>query len=208
MGRTLKSPGRRFYRRNAESLARALLGRYLVRRWRGGELVGRIVEVEAYLGPEDRAAHSYAGRHTRRNHSMYLDAGHAYVYFIYGMHHCFNVVAGRAGDPAACLIRAVEPIEGIEAMRRHRAGSRRPADLKTTDLCSGPAKLAEAFRIDRSFDGVDLTGDGPIRIAGSRSVTSGSVRAAPRIGVDYAGPWARRPLRFCLAGSKHLSVRP
>ncbi|MDX1565834.1 MAG: DNA-3-methyladenine glycosylase, partial [Phycisphaeraceae bacterium] len=107
------SLSRRFYRRDAESLARALLGRHLVRRWRGGDLVGRIVEVEAYLGPEDRAAHSYAGRHTPRNHSMYLDAGHAYVYFIYGLHHCFNVVAGRAGAPAACLIRAVEPIEGI-----------------------------------------------------------------------------------------------
>ncbi|MDH3584880.1 MAG: DNA-3-methyladenine glycosylase, partial [Phycisphaerae bacterium] len=150
---------RRFYRRDAVALARALLGKELVRVLPGGgRISGRIVEVEAYLGAADRAAHTYRGRRTDRNASMFLDGGHAYVYFTYGMHFCFNVTADREDVPTACLVRALEPLEGSKRMRRHRehrrGGRRRP--LRETDLCSGPAKLAQALAIDRNLDGIDL----------------------------------------------------
>ena len=133
---------RRFFRRDPVTLAKALLGQVLVRRLPNGqELAGRIVEVEAYLGVEDRASHSYGGRRTKRNASMWLDGGHAYVYFVYGMHWCFNVVSDREEVPTACLIRALEPLVGLDEMRRRRGKERED------ELCSGPAKLAQALGV-------------------------------------------------------------
>jgi DNA-3-methyladenine glycosylase len=190
---------RRFYRRDPVTLARALLGQILVRRFRdGSELSGRIVEVEAYLGIEDRAAHSFGGRRTARNASMWGEAGHAYVYFTYGMHWCLNVVSDREDVPTACLIRALEPLRGIEGMKRRR---RREA---ATDLCSGPAKLTEALGIDGNLDGVDLVTSPELYILrGARSRRS--IGSTSRVGVGYAGDWAARPLRFFLAGNPHVS---
>jgi DNA-3-methyladenine glycosylase len=208
MTQTYKSLTRRFYRRGPEALARSLLGRYLVRRSGRECLVGRIVEVEAYLGEADRAAHCYGGRHTNRNHSMYLDGGHAYVYFTYGMHHCVNVVSDRVGVPTACLIRALEPVEGVDQMRANRAGKVTPDRLQLTDLCSGPAKLTQALRLDRTLDGYDLTAGDELSVCGTRSISPKKIVAVPRIGIDYAGEWVDRLLRFCVANSPHLSVRP
>ena len=183
---------RRFYRRDPVTLARALLGQVLVRRFDDGhELAGRIVDVEAYLGIEDRASHSYGGRRTKRNGSMWLDGGHAYVYFVYGMHWCFNVVSDREEVPTACLIRALEPLKGLEEMRRRRGKER------AMDLCSGPAKLAQVLGIDRSLDGVDLAGDNRIFVERGRSRRS-PVLARARVGVTYAESWAAKPLRFTL----------
>jgi len=191
---------RRFFRREPVALAKALLGRTLVRVLDDGtRLAGRIVETEAYLGSEDRAAHSYGGRRTARNESMYLDAGHAYVYFTYGMHWCMNVVAERPGVPTACLLRAIEPLEGLDLMRAHR---QRHAE---TDLCSGPAKLAQALRIDRSLDGVDLVTDSRLFLERGRAIAAQRIAVASRIGVGYAGDWALRPLRFYIAGNPHVS---
>jgi len=190
---------RRFYRRDPVTLAKALLGQILVRRLENGrELAGKIVEVEAYLGVEDRAAHSFGGRRTARNASMWGDAGHAYVYFTYGMHWCLNVVADRAEVPTACLIRALEPLEGIEEMRKHRGRDR------DVDLCSGPAKLTKALGIDRAFDGVDLVESGELYLVrGPRS--RHRVARSPRIGVAYANEWAGKPLRFFVDGNPHVS---
>jgi DNA-3-methyladenine glycosylase len=190
---------RRFYRRDPVTLAKALLGQILVRRLDDGqELAGRIVEVEAYLGVEDRAAHSFRGRRTTRNASMWGEAGHAYVYFTYGMHWCLNVVADREGVPTACLIRALEPLAGIEEMRLRRGRKR------DVDLCSGPAKLTQALGIDRTFDGVDLVSSEEIYIArGPRARPI--IRRSPRIGVAYAKEWAAKPLRFFLEGNPHVS---
>ena len=183
---------RRFFRRDPVTLAKALLGQVLVRRFDDGhELAGRIVDVEAYLGMEDRASHSYGGRRTKRNGSMWLDGGHAYVYFVYGMHWCFNVVSDREEVPTACLIRALEPLKGLEEMRRRRGKER------AMDLCSGPAKLAQALGIDRSLDGVDLAGDNRIFVERGRSRRS-PVLARARVGVTYAESWAAKPLRFTL----------
>ena len=189
---------RRFYRRDPVTLAKALLGHILVRRLDDGqELTGRIVETEAYLGILDRAAHSYGGRRTKRNASMYLDGGHTYVYFVYGMHWCFNVVADREEVPTAVLIRALEPLEGIEGMKRRRGKDRE------RELCAGPAKLAEALAIDKSADGIDLAESDAVSIRRGRSPAR--VGSARRVGVDYAKEWSRRRLRFFVAGNPNVS---
>lgn len=196
---------RRFYARDPVTLARALLGQRLVRVLDDGtRLAGRIIETEAYLGVEDRAAHSYGGRRTDRNAAMWGPAGHAYVYFIYGLHHCMNVVAEGPGRPSAVLVRALEPLEGLEAMRVFRAGKVPAGRLRDTDLCSGPAKLARALRLDRSLDGTDLVNSEVLFIESGRAPPPDRISTGPRVGVAYAGEWADKPLRFWLADHPHL----
>lgn len=190
---------RRFYRRDPVTLAKALLGQILVRRLEDGtELSGRIVEVEAYLGIPDRAAHTFGGRRTARNETMWGDGGHAYVYFTFGMHWCVNVVAESEGVPTACLLRALEPLEGVDEMkkRRHREN--------LTELCSGPAKLTQALGIDRTLDGEDLVESQALYIIRKRGSAS-TIGHSPRIGVAYAKEWAKKPLRFFLRGNAHVS---
>jgi len=199
---------RRFYQRDPVTLARALLGQRLVRVLDGGtRLAGRIVEVEAYLGEPDKAAHTYQGRKTERNRTMHGEAGHAYVYFTYGLHHCVNVVADRPGVPTACLLRALEPIDGLDAMRDRRSGKIERDRLKETDLCSGPAKLAQALAIDRALDGEDLVSSDRLFIEAAPAVDEADIAVAPRIGVQYAGEWADRPLRFFVKHNPHVSRR-
>jgi DNA-3-methyladenine glycosylase len=181
------------------TLARALLGQVLVRKFPEGEvLTGRIVETEAYLGIADRAAHSFGGRRTARNESMWRDAGRLYVYFTYGMHWCVNVVADREGVPTACLLRALEPLEGIEQMRKRRGRER------ITELCSGPAKLAQALAIERELDGIDLVDSEELYIVRGPRLKE-TIEQTPRIGVSYAREWAGKPLRFYVSGSPHVS---
>lgn len=193
---------RRFYRRDPVTVARSLLGQRLVHEAGSGRLAGVIVETEAYLGRVDKAAHSYRGR-TPRNASMFAEGGHAYVYFIYGMHWCMNVVAGRRDDPVAVLIRALQPVEGLEGMR-----GRRPAARRDRDLCSGPGKLCQALGIDRSLDGEDLVTSDRLFVEGLRRRAHARRRIAVtrRVGVGYAEEWADEPLRFHLE-SEHLSRR-
>lgn len=195
---------RRDLETDAESAARKLLGARLVRILESGErLSGRIVETEAYLGVEDRAAHTYAGRRTARNESMYARAGTAYVYFTYGMHHCVNAVCGREGEPIAVLIRALEPEEGIDTMRAHRSRRVRKRPPTHRDLCRGPGRLCEAMEIDRRLDGHDLIGGGAIWL--ERGASPERIARSPRIGVASAGEWALRPLRFTEEGSPFVS---
>jgi DNA-3-methyladenine glycosylase len=145
----LRKLPRSFYLRPTLTVAKELLGKYLVRRRGNTRLLGKIVEVEAYLGEHDPASHAYRGK-TRRNAVMFHAGGHLYVYFTYGMHFCSNVVTEREGRGCAVLLRAVEPVAGITAMQRNRR-SREPIDL-----CSGPAKLCQAFGIRRKDNGADL----------------------------------------------------
>ncbi len=182
--------------------ARRLLGQELVHVVGGRRLAGRIVEVEAYLGPVDRAAHTFGGRRTPRNASMWAGGGHAYVYFTYGMHHCLNVVCGKDGAGTAVLLRALEPIEGLDEMF-----SRRPAARSATELCSGPGRLTQALGIDLARDGSDLRSDSALWIEQlrGRRLPNARVVATRRIGVDYAGRWAGRRLRFLIRGSPHVS---
>lgn len=200
---------RRVLARPADELAPFLLGQVLVRVLPDGQrLAGAIVETEAYLGVPDRAAHTHGGRRTARVEPMWGRPGTAYVYFTYGMHHCFNVSAGQEGVPVAVLVRALEPIEGLERMRAHRAtpnrGIRRPRD---TDLCSGPAKLCQALAIDRGLSGEDLTTSGRVWLeTGSQRVKPDEMERTKRVGVDYAGEWAEKPLRWYVRGNPHVSV--
>jgi DNA-3-methyladenine glycosylase len=202
---------RPFFARDARSLAIDLIGRRLHSSTQGVNTAGVIVETEAYLGVIDRAAHTFGGRRTPRNASMWGPPGHAYVYFTYGLHHCVNIVAGSPGEPVAVLIRALEPVEGLDVMRRRRSVRlRRAGSLADTLLCSGPARLCEALGIDRSLDGVDLCGQGPLWIeaGGVDRPCAGSLRRGPRVGVGYAGAWAQEPLRFAASGNPHVSRPP
>jgi DNA-3-methyladenine glycosylase len=190
-----------FYRRSAETVARDLLGRYLVRELDGERLVLRLVETEAYLGAPDRASHAWDGRRTPRTESLYLAGGHAYVYMIYGLHFCLNAVTGEAGVGSAVLLRAGEPVEGEERMRENRGWARAP---KAGDLAGGPGKLCQALQIDRALDGV-LLDRPPLAITRGEPVAEAEIVASPRIGVDYAGEAALWPLRFSLRGHRHVS---
>lgn len=180
------------------TVARRLLGQLLVVPSRAGRVSGVIVETEAYQGPEDRASHAYGGRRTLRTETMYARGGTAYVYFVYGMYHQFNVVTGVAEVPHAVLVRAVEPVEGLALMRRRRGGG------PLHGLTSGPGKLCIALGIDRRLDRSDLLGD-RIWLEARPPVPEQAIAAGPRIGIDYAEAWVERPWRFWLRDSPFAS---
>jgi DNA-3-methyladenine glycosylase len=190
-----------FYRRPAEIVARDLLGRYLVRELDGERLVLRLVEVEAYLGASDRASHAWDGRRTPRNESLYLPGGHAYVYFIYGMHFCLNAVTGEPGVGSAVLLRAGAPVEGEERMAENRRWMK---TVRPGDLAGGPGKICRALAIGRDLDGV-LLDRPPLYVTEGEPAMAERIVASPRIGVDYAGEAAAWPLRFSLAGEPNVS---
>jgi DNA-3-methyladenine glycosylase len=197
--KTLKSKklGQRFYLRDTTTVARDLLGCALVHIVNGKRISGRIVETEAYLGLIDPAAHTYGDRRTERTRSMYLHGGHAYVYFIYGMHFCINVVTRKEGVPEAVLLRAIEPVEGIESMRRRRKVK------KDRDLANGPGKLCQAMGIDRSCDGLSFHSEALFIEPRGQKYRDSDIEISSRIGVDYAGEAAHWPLRFVLKSSQN-----
>jgi DNA-3-methyladenine glycosylase len=188
---------RAWFDRPSPQVAQDLLGMRLVHSTPDGLTAARIVEVEAYQGPEDLAAHSSHGR-TARNAVMFGPPGHIYVYFVYGMHHCMNVVCGPGEKPEAVLIRAAAIEEGLE-LAQARRGS-----VPERRLAAGPGNLAKALGIDRTLNGADLL-RGPLRLAWGEA--PGEVVSRPRIGVDYAGAWAARPLRFLVRDDPHISRR-
>lgn len=185
--KTIRLP-RSFYLQRTQSVARDLLGCRLITEYEGHRSVGIIVETEAYLGTIDPASHAYRGQ-TRRNQAMFLEGGHIYVYFIYGMHYCFNVVTGPAGLAEAVLIRGVLPTEGMELMRQRRGITPR----READLSNGPAKLTVALGIGPELDGADLTSDPRIWIEAGTSFADEEVTTTPRIGITKA---ADLPLRW------------
>jgi DNA-3-methyladenine glycosylase len=178
-------------------VARALLGQRLVRIIDGQRLSGRIVETEAYIGTDDRACHASRGR-TPRTEVMFGAPGRAYVYLIYGMHHCLNVVTERREFPAAVLIRALEPVEGLASMRRWRQAR------SDRDLTSGPGKLCQALRIDRGLNGADL-GGADLFIEAAPQVAEARVLSTPRIGIAYAGDSRELPWRFLIRDHPSVS---
>ena len=184
-----------FYARETELVARELLGAILECTAGGVRCRGRIVETEAYTGEEDAACHAAAGR-TARTEVLYGPPGRAYVYFVYGMHWCVNAVTRRAGLPSAVLIRAVEPLEGIAAMRRRRGVKR------DSELTNGPAKLCEAFAITGvAFNGVSLR-TSPLRILQGEAVPERDIDVTRRIGISKA---AEEPLRWIIEGNPYVS---
>lgn len=196
-------PSRRWFAVDAETLAQRLLGCTLVRILDDNTRIsGRIVETEAYIGVQDRASHAYAGRRTQRNESMYAIPGTAYVYFTYGMHYCFNVVCGKRDEPVAVLIRALEPTEAFAHMRLFR-GQR----VRDTGLCSGPAKLCQAFQIDRHLDGEDLVNSPRLFIEKPPRTQHEAVEIeqGSRIGLGDVGPWRDARLRWWIKANAHVS---
>jgi DNA-3-methyladenine glycosylase len=187
----------KFFARDTERVARELLGTLLISTIDGERVSGRIVETEAYIGPHDPASHGAEriGR-TARNASMFGAPGLAYVYRIYGVHWCLNAVTHEHDYPAAVLIRALEPVEGIEIMRR-----RRGAHLRDRDLASGPGKLAQALAIDGAMDAHPLD-EPPLWIEAGVRIAKKEIACGPRIGITKAADW---PLRFCVRGSQWLS---
>jgi DNA-3-methyladenine glycosylase len=195
-----KNLPREFYTRpNVLTVARELLGKVLVVPARDGTRVsGIIVEAEAYRGPRDRAAHSYGGRRTRRTEPMYGIGGTAYVFFVYGMYNQFNVVTNAAEFPHAVLIRAIEPFEGLELMRKRRHGQ------PDHNLTNGPGKLCIAMGIDRKLDGADLLGSS-VWLEEGRKIPRSRIGSGPRIGIDYAGEWVDKPWRFWIRDNPFVS---
>ena len=184
---------------NTARIARQLLGKLLVIPDTEGKRVsGMIVEVEAYLGIDDRAAHSHGGRRTARNEVMYAAGGHVYVFFVYGMYYQLNVVTGPADHPHAILIRGVEPVEGIEIMRERRGA------MKDTNLTSGPGKLAIAFGVTRDLNATDLN-SGRIWLEEYKKFPKNEIGIGPRIGINYAGKDAALPLRFWIKDNPFVS---
>lgn len=191
---------RTFYLYDTVTVARALLGCVLWRRLDDGELLAaRIVETEAYLGANDMASHARRGLRSERNASMYLEGGHAYVYFTYGMHFCLNVVTQEQDLAEAVLLRGAVPLRGIESMRE-----RRPKAKKEWELMNGPGKICMAMDIDRKLDGESLRGD-TLWIA-PRDVNVDDIAVSPRIGIDNSGDAAAWPLRFFVRGNRNVSA--
>jgi DNA-3-methyladenine glycosylase len=194
---------RRFYVRPTMTVARDLLGLFLVRRVGRRLLVGRIVEVEGYLGRKDPASHTYRGR-TQRNDVMFWEGGHLYVYFTYGMHFCCNVVTEAEGTGHAVLIRAVEPIAGIDVMIRNRARARSFTPIDLRKLCSGPARLCQAFAIARNENGTDLCGE-EIWIAADPGAPKVRIGRSGRIGIRHG---KKHLWRLFIKDHASLSVPP
>ncbi|SHI69601.1 DNA-3-methyladenine glycosylase [Lutispora thermophila] len=200
---------RSFYSKNAVKLSKDLLGKYLVHSMDGKELIGKIVEVEAYMGVGDKAAHSYNGRRTARTEVMYGEEGHAYVYLIYGMYYCLNVVAAKEGIAQAVLIRALEPIKGSEIMAVYRYG-KALGELKKSqiiNLTNGPGKLCKALNIEKEYNGEDLTGN-RLFICENRSFKEEyDIVETKRIGIDYAQEAKYFPWRFYIKDNPYVSVK-
>lgn len=183
------------------SVARELLGCTIWRRIGRKMLSAKIVETEAYLGANDPASHARRGLRSERNRSMYLQGGHAYVYFTYGMHFCMNVVTAEEDIAEAVLIRAAEPLTGLEQIRANR-----PRVRRDVDLLNGPGKLCMGLGIDRSLDGQSLAGSQLYLTARTEAISERSIAVSPRIGIDGSGQAAGWPLRFFLAENPNVSL--
>ena len=196
----MKKLSREFYTRDDTlQIARDLLGKTLVVPTSYGERVSAmIVETEAYLGIEDKAAHSYGNRRTQRTETMFAVGGTVYVFFIYGMYYQFNVVVGEEGTPHACLIRAVEPIENIELMRERRG------HMKDINLTSGPGKLCIALGVDKTFNNEDLLGNRAWLEEGAK-ISDEKIACGKRVGIDYAEDYAEKLWRFWIKDNPFVS---
>lgn len=202
----MKKLERDFYKRDSVTVAKELLGKYLVHVVHGEEIIGKIVEVEAYMGPEDKAAHSYNNRRTNRNEIMYGTCGYAYVYIIYGMYNCMNVVVEEIGKPQAVLIRALEPVEGSIRMTEFRYSKKFEQLTKgeKIGLTNGPGKLCSALKIDRTQNGEDLCGDKLYILANEREPEF-EIITTTRINIDYAEEAVHYPWRFYIKNNSYVS---
>ena len=195
-----KKLSKSFYKKDLLIVAQNLLGKILVKVDSKNTFAGKIVEVEAYHGDFDQAAHSFGGV-TKRNESMFREGGYLYVYFTYGSHHCCNVVTGKKGQGTAVLIRAVEPVSGIDKMIKNRFGRKLTNEKEIFNLTSGPGKICQAFGINRSHSGIDLTGE-KIFILNNKRISEDAIGISKRIGITKSTdlPW-----RFFIKNNPYLS---
>jgi len=198
----MKRLGREFYLQPTLKVARALLGKYLVRKDGRQKLIGRIVETEAYLGPRDRASHSFGGKITRRNRAEYLVGGHVYIYLIYGMYWQLNITTAREGKPECVLIRALEPIEnGDEKMTN-------PEPEQARFRANGPGKLCRWMKLDKWCYGLDTVTSKLLWIEDwGEKIKKSQIAAAKRVGIDYAERWADKKWRFYLRDNPFVSKK-
>ena len=203
----MKKLNREFYNRDSIIVAKELLGKILVHKLGDQRISARIVETEAYMGFEDKAAHSYGGKRTPRVEVMYGDPGFSYVFIIYGMYCCFNIVTREKGNPQAILIRAAEPAEGVEWMAQRRFGEsyEQLTKIQRRSLTNGPGKLCGALSIDRSLNGLDLCGS-EIYLEEDNGERF-SIVTTKRVGVDYAEEAKDYPWRFYIEGNEYVSVK-
>ncbi len=193
---------RAFYERDALTVAKELLGKVFVHETSEGVTAGKIVETEAYLGPEDKASHAYNSLRTKRTETQFGPKGHAYIYLIYGLYYCFNVTAGEeAGKPEAVLLRALEPLKGVELMKQRRTVAK-----GVVNLANGPSKLCMAIGVSKELNGHDMTLL-PLHIVGGESVPEKDIVNTTRIGVDYADDWKHKPWRFYIKDNAYISVK-
>ncbi len=191
-----------FYQKDTTTVAKELLGKILVHESKEGTTSGKIIETEAYRGPEDQAAHSSGGRRTVRNEVMYGQKGHAYIYFIYGLYYCFNVTAGNVPEkPEAVLIRTLEPVAGEEIMIK-----RRGQQVKIANLTNGPSKLCMAMGISKAQNKATLTAP-PLYIEDVSIIHKNNIVETTRVGVDYSGEWKNMPWRFYIKDNRFVSVK-
>lgn len=193
---------RKFFLQPTLLVAKKLLGKTLVRIYHGKRLSGKIVETEAYIGPEDRASHGYLGKRTKRNRAEFLIGGHVYIYLVYGMYWQLNISTEKEGKPTCVLIRSLEPLEGIFTMEKLR----KEKNLK--NLTNGPGKLCQALALDKSFYGVDLCRPDKIWIEEAEEIKEKEIVKKPRVGIDYAGPyWSKIPWRFYIKDNAFVSKK-
>lgn len=191
------------YRLDALTLAPTLLGTVLVRMTDQGIIRSQIVETEAYVGPEDKGCHAYGGRRTARTETMFHEGGTVYVYLIYGMYHCLNVVANEVDRPEAVLIRATAPCTEEDEMRMR--ASRQLRSRKKVELCNGPGKLCQALQINKRFNGIDMRVSEELWIENGLGLKAAEIRCSPRINIHYAEEYADKPWRFYIHNHAYVS---
>jgi DNA-3-methyladenine glycosylase len=190
-----------FYQQDALVVAQKLIGKLLVRKLQGTEVISQIVETEAYIGPEDKGCHAYQNKRTKRTEVMFSSGGHAYIYLIYGMYYCFNVVASVKDKPEAVLIRAVEPIAGTDIIRENRAIKSK----KLAALTNGPGKLCQALNLDKKLNGYNLISGDELYLTDDNTEQNCQIVSTKRINIDYAEEYRDTPWRFYLKGNPFVS---
>jgi len=200
---TSKKLLRNFYTQPTLKVAKDLLGKLIVRKTGKKKIVGIIVETEAYIGPEDKASHAYGGKITRRNRAEYLIGGHIYIYLVYGMYWQLNISTSDEGEPECILLRALEPIDTDKKSSKFNVLS-----SKVAVMPNGPGKLCQYLKVDKSFYGEDVTKSKRIWLLdNNRKFKKSEIAVVPRIGIDYAAEWAKKPWRFYIKGNPFVSKK-
>jgi len=189
-----------FYQKDAVQAARDLLGKIIVRKYDGKTITVKIVETEAYCGAEDKASHAHNNKKTKRTAPMFKEGGHAYIYLIYGMYYCLNVVTAAENNPHAVLIRGVEPLKGLKYIKENR----QIKSSRSKDLTNGPGKLSQALKIDKSFDGCNLVENNSLYLTDG-GTEDFEIESSPRVNIDYAEEYKDKKWRFFIKNNKYVS---